>query len=405
MDLDEVAVDASWREDPFPGNEAQEKYQCSRCPSSFKRPEHLKRHQRSHDGHKPFMCSICLKRFFRSDILTRHELMHIAAQRTNHAVSHKRACTECARARERCSRDEPCLRCSTKSLQCLYPDDTGQKSHSFGGDHQGSTRNEHGQFEDHLLLAPQHPSILPKQEGFLPSSNPMHTDEDDAPLRDFIHTLRSPTTAATLPYSLDPYRSSAFNLDASGISLSGIGVESSSFAQPKPLAIGQRVPLYGQPGSSFALPRIHTTLGDYHTNLSADPSSSSSFDFSPEAMSSSSHSHSQSQPQDPFSLPTNDTSSALGSSSSDPEATAAAASSAGSSAQPGGLLTLSDFGNRPINLKAYELIASHFKELSLEQGVDGVVPPGSNNISESQRTAQHELFVKLYYERFERQAY
>ncbi|KAI0896638.1 hypothetical protein F4806DRAFT_495945 [Annulohypoxylon nitens] len=397
MDMDEVAVDASWREDPSPGNEAQEKYQCSRCPSSFKRPEHLKRHQRSHDGHKPFMCSICLKRFFRSDILTRHELMHIAAQRTNHTVSRKRACTECARARERCSRDEPCLRCSTKSLQCLYPDDAGQKNHSYGNEHQGSTRNEHGSFEDHLQLAPQHPSILPKQEGFMPSPNPMHINEDDAPLRDFIHTLRSPTTATTSSYPLDPYRSNAFNPDASGISLNSLGGESSSFAQPKSLATDQRVPLYDPPGSSFTLPRIHTTLGDYHTNLSADPSSSSSFDFSPEAMSSSSQAQ-----QDPFSLPTND-SSALRS-PSDLEA-ASGSSASGSSTQPRGLLTMSDFGNRPINLKAYELIASHFKELSLEQGADGVVPQGSNNISESQRTAQHELFVKLYYERFERQAY
>lgn len=63
--MDSVAPEASWRENSPPGNEAQEKYQCPRCPSSFKRPEHLKRHQRSHDGHKPFMCSICMKRFFR----------------------------------------------------------------------------------------------------------------------------------------------------------------------------------------------------------------------------------------------------------------------------------------------------------------------------------------------------
>ncbi|KAI0881754.1 uncharacterized protein GGS22DRAFT_191941 [Annulohypoxylon maeteangense] len=386
MDMDEVAVDAGWREDPSPGNEAQEKYQCSRCPSSFKRPEHLKRHQRSHDGHKPFMCSICLKRFFRSDILTRHELMHVAAQRTNHTVSRKRACTECARARERCSRDEPCLRCSTKSLQCLYPDDAGQKSHSFGSDAQGSARIEHGQFEDHLQLAPQHPPILPKQEGFMPSSNPMHRlsfNEDDTPLRDFTNTLRSPATASTSSYSLDPYGSNAFNADASGISLSGIGGESTTFAQPKPLAPNQRVSLFDPPATSpFTLPRIHNALGDYHTSLPSDPSSSASFDFSPSSMNPSS-SHSHPQPQDPFStLPTNE---------NDIEAA------------PRGLLTLSDFGNRPINLKEYELIAGQFKELRL--GDAAVRCAGNNNISESQRTAQHELFVKLYYERFERSAY
>ncbi|KAI0472664.1 hypothetical protein GGR56DRAFT_575933 [Xylariaceae sp. FL0804] len=42
-----------------------EKHQCSRCPSSFKRPEHLKRHQRGHDGHKRFVCPTCSKRFAR----------------------------------------------------------------------------------------------------------------------------------------------------------------------------------------------------------------------------------------------------------------------------------------------------------------------------------------------------
>ncbi|KAI1462768.1 hypothetical protein F4805DRAFT_9399 [Annulohypoxylon moriforme] len=394
MDMDEVAADANWREDPSPGNEAQEKYQCSRCPSSFKRPEHLKRHQRSHDGHKPFMCSICFKRFFRSDILTRHELMHLAAQRTNHTVNRKRACTECARARERCSRDEPCLRCSTKSLQCLYPDDGSQKSHSYGSDPQGSSRVEHGQYEDQLQLAPQHPPILPKQEGYMSSSSSMNRlsfNEDDAPLRDFIHTLRSPITASTSSYPLDPYRSNAFTSDASGLSLSGIGGEPSGYAQPKTLATDQRVPLFDPPpGSSYTLPRIHSALGDYQTNLSTDPSTSSF-----EAMSSSQ------PPLDPFSaLPTGE-SSTLGPSSSDLEA-------ASSSTAPRGMLTLADFGNRPINLKAYELIASHFKELNLEQGGEGTaaaVDPRNNNISESQRTAQHELFVKLYYERFERQAY
>ncbi|OTB16699.1 hypothetical protein K445DRAFT_58539 [Daldinia sp. EC12] len=63
--MDSVTDENGWRKSPSPGSEAQEKYQCPRCPSSFKRPEHLKRHQRSHDGHKPFVCSICLKRFFR----------------------------------------------------------------------------------------------------------------------------------------------------------------------------------------------------------------------------------------------------------------------------------------------------------------------------------------------------
>jgi hypothetical protein len=33
----------------------------------------------------------------------------------------RRACLECARAREKCSRNLPCQRCSTRSLDCAYP--------------------------------------------------------------------------------------------------------------------------------------------------------------------------------------------------------------------------------------------------------------------------------------------
>ncbi|KAF5552940.1 zinc finger zas1 [Fusarium phyllophilum] len=36
-------------------------------------------------------------------------------------VGRRRACLECARAREKCSRNLPCLRCSTRALDCAYP--------------------------------------------------------------------------------------------------------------------------------------------------------------------------------------------------------------------------------------------------------------------------------------------
>ena len=41
------------------------KFQCRRCPSSFKRAEHLKRHERCHDDLKRFPCLVCEKRFTR----------------------------------------------------------------------------------------------------------------------------------------------------------------------------------------------------------------------------------------------------------------------------------------------------------------------------------------------------
>ncbi|TXC06529.1 hypothetical protein FocTR4_00010733 [Fusarium oxysporum f. sp. cubense] len=44
-----------------------EKYQCSQCPRSFKRPEHLKRHQKGHDSLRGFECDVCHKSFTRRD--------------------------------------------------------------------------------------------------------------------------------------------------------------------------------------------------------------------------------------------------------------------------------------------------------------------------------------------------
>ncbi|KAI8633680.1 hypothetical protein F5Y19DRAFT_470922 [Xylariaceae sp. FL1651] len=102
---------------------SQQIYKCSKCPSSFKRSENLKRHQRGHDGSKKFMCSVCSKSFARSDILGRHAAVHITHEPRNGCHYKKRACSECAKARERCSRDEPCRRCTAKSLLCFYPDD------------------------------------------------------------------------------------------------------------------------------------------------------------------------------------------------------------------------------------------------------------------------------------------
>lgn len=41
------------------------KLRCARCSRSFKRPEHLKRHERSHEGLRSFSCSVCDKKFAR----------------------------------------------------------------------------------------------------------------------------------------------------------------------------------------------------------------------------------------------------------------------------------------------------------------------------------------------------
>ncbi|KAI0388338.1 hypothetical protein F5Y17DRAFT_230604 [Xylariaceae sp. FL0594] len=62
--------------------------------------------------------------FSASDILGRHEAVHVAREGRNEHPHRKRACFKCAKVRERCSRGEPCRRCKTKGLCCLYPEES-----------------------------------------------------------------------------------------------------------------------------------------------------------------------------------------------------------------------------------------------------------------------------------------
>ncbi|KAI0474380.1 hypothetical protein F4859DRAFT_89413 [Xylaria cf. heliscus] len=128
--------EVAWESNVLPSQpETQKKYKCPQCPSSFKRPENLKRHQRGHDDNRRFTCQICDKSFARSDILGRHVAIHIPRERRDDNPHRRRACRECARVRERCSRGEPCRRCAIKALCCIYPEESQFKitmPHAWG---------------------------------------------------------------------------------------------------------------------------------------------------------------------------------------------------------------------------------------------------------------------------------
>ncbi|KAL4887463.1 fungal-specific transcription factor domain-containing protein [Aspergillus karnatakaensis] len=108
---------------------------CSICQSTFRRPEHLKRHFRSHTKEKPFECVQCGRHFSRTDTLHRHELSHHTigtdgGKDRTHRITVKtfRACFKCATARVRCSGGIPCTRCENRSLQCQYPTERRSKA-------------------------------------------------------------------------------------------------------------------------------------------------------------------------------------------------------------------------------------------------------------------------------------
>ncbi|PON26650.1 hypothetical protein TGAM01_v204660 [Trichoderma gamsii] len=78
-----------------------------------------------------------------SDILSKHRSAHAADSTevpvqplSNGSVPRKsRACNACAKAREKCTKELPCMRCSRRFLDCVYPGSQQQDSfdhHSFG---------------------------------------------------------------------------------------------------------------------------------------------------------------------------------------------------------------------------------------------------------------------------------
>ncbi|KAK4039601.1 fungal-specific transcription factor domain-containing protein [Parachaetomium inaequale] len=96
---------------------------CTICGATFSRPEHLARHRKSHTREKPFRCPVCGKTFARQDVMSRHGATHDQDARVTSVPTHVRACRQCAACRVRCSRTEPCGRCSERNLACVYPPD------------------------------------------------------------------------------------------------------------------------------------------------------------------------------------------------------------------------------------------------------------------------------------------
>lgn len=72
--------------EPVVPRRADSQFKCTwrACEMAFNRPEHLKRHEKSHTKEKPFGCNICNKWFSRSDNLKTHRNTHYRVGANNY---------------------------------------------------------------------------------------------------------------------------------------------------------------------------------------------------------------------------------------------------------------------------------------------------------------------------------
>ncbi|KAJ5931062.1 hypothetical protein N7466_006555 [Penicillium verhagenii] len=120
------------------------KCQFSGCNASYRRKEHLNRHETKHTQQKSFPCSNCDRTFGRSDTLRRH------LQR-NHQITEplkraSRACENCHAAKARCQGGVPCDECVRRKFKCSFDKDNRSEERGHSESSTGppsSPRNEH----------------------------------------------------------------------------------------------------------------------------------------------------------------------------------------------------------------------------------------------------------------------
>ncbi|KAL7784031.1 C2H2 transcription factor-like protein [Trichoderma afarasin] len=223
-------------------NAEQKRHRCPVCQQTFGRVEHLTRHSRSHSDKRSLKCDYCQKGFYRGDALRRHERLHREPKRS---AFHRgaRACLACAKARRRCSGDNPCAACGKRSINCNYPHSTNARADVGGNVTQGD-------------------SVTPpdEQAGELNSGedlgiNPAITNSKESS-ESWPHMSHSPTTAAGSHEELNPFVSQR-SFDSNRTVMTAPIMETTGFQS------------VGRSPQSAAQPR--TSLGSHDNILGQSP--------------------------------------------------------------------------------------------------------------------------------------
>ncbi|KAH6620701.1 hypothetical protein B0J18DRAFT_205215 [Chaetomium sp. MPI-SDFR-AT-0129] len=183
---------------PLSARPASASTRCTICRATFSRPEHLARHRKSHTREKPFHCRVCGKNFARQDVMHRHAATHDKDERVTGLPTRLRACVQCATSRVRCSRTEPCGRCSERDLACAYPPGSSKRT----------PRPAVGS-------GPQDRSLTPLSHPQEPAQNIEQDGDNQTRLQERIPDGTTAANTSNLEVAVDAgHNGSAANLDA-----------------------------------------------------------------------------------------------------------------------------------------------------------------------------------------------
>ncbi|KAJ5111039.1 hypothetical protein N7532_001574, partial [Penicillium argentinense] len=117
------------------------------CNASYRRKEHLNRHETQHSQQQIFICSECGGGYGRSDTLRRHlQKRHKINKPLNRAAV---ACQGCHAGKTRCEGGVPCDECLRRKIQCSLNDDTGSIERQYPESSNHHTSIQHDPQQNH----------------------------------------------------------------------------------------------------------------------------------------------------------------------------------------------------------------------------------------------------------------